>query len=338
MIAAQASAIPLPHVLIASEDDEVCHRIANMLASWRYPYVIVRDGRAALRMLTQDQPPSIAVVDLDLADITGLNVVHSTRQRYEQKRTWLMLLGAQASSRAIQMAAEAGADDFLLKPVEEFDFKVRLRVAERVQSLLHKLQQESEAVKFHSTHDPLTGLLNRDSLLKALFQETDRVQRMKTPLAYVLLDLDSFSTVNLTYGYEVGDKVLQELAGRIRRHLRSYDAAGRYGEDEFLIALPGCSSESILPMTDRMRRSVLDKPFEIGPERFHITASIGVAQSKGRSPLVVLREVERSLAQAKMEGRNCTRGVGEDVELAALTIETNPLLLRMPQLDLKKLN
>ncbi len=333
-----AVSLPLPHVLVATADKQARERITAMLDAWRYPHLLVEDGTAALRMLTQAQPPSIAVLDNQLPGFAGIQVIHAVRNRYDQSRTWLMLMGSQASTGDVRMASEAGADDFLLKPVEEFDFRVRLRVAERVQALMQQVHQQSEAVRFHATHDAMTGLLNRESMLKALFQETDRAQRMKTPLAYLLLDIDAFSGINLNYGYDLGDRLLQELAGRLKRHLRSYDLAGRYGEDEFLIALPGCAPDNLIPMAERMRKFVLDKPFDIGKERFNITASIGAAHSMGRSPLVVLREAERALAQAKMEGRNCIRESGSAPELNMTLHEPNPMLLRLPEVDPKKLN
>lgn len=101
-------------------------------------------------------------------------------------------------------------------------------------------------------------------MLNQLFPETDRVQRMRTPLTLLLLDLDRFSSVNFEYGYETGDKILQELANRFRRFLRSYDLIGRCGEDEFLIAMPGCTSEQALSMAVRLKQTVLQRPFSAG--------------------------------------------------------------------------
>jgi two-component system, cell cycle response regulator len=318
---------PTPQILLASADPQVSQRVVELLGNWQYPHCVVQDGPTALRALTAEDPPAIALLDNDLSGIDGVQVIQAVRQRYDQRQTWLMMMGAQADAGGVRTAAEAGADDFLLKPIDEFDFRVRLRVAERVQSLMWRVQQESEATRFHATHDPLTRLLNRDTMLKELFQETDRVQRMKTPLAYLLLDVDSFSLINLRHGYDSGDRLLHDLGSRLKRYLRSYDLACRYGEDEFLVALPGCSAPHLRQMAERMRKFVLDKPFDIGKDQVAITASIGAAHSRGRSPLVVLRELERSLAQAKMEGRNCIRDVGDDGDNAAGAAD--PLLLRV---------
>jgi two-component system, cell cycle response regulator len=298
---------PLPHVMVATNDPDAEKQLIALLDEWRYPHVLVKDGTSALRFLTHPQPPAIALIDLDLDSITGLQVIHSLRHRYQQSQTWLMLIGHHASAGGVRSAAEAGADDFVLKPLDTSDLRVRLRVAERVQVLAQRVRNEAEAARFHASHDTLTGLLGRESVLKELLRETDRVQRMNSSLAYLLMDLDSFSLVNFNYGYTVGDQILKELGHRLKRHLRSYDIAARYGEDEFLIALPGCPLESHMPMAERLRQAVLERPFNIDKDGIVISASMGITQSLGRSPLVVMREVERALATAKMEGRNCIR-------------------------------
>ena len=82
---------------------------------------------------------------------------------------------------------------------------------------------------------------------------------------------------------------------------------GRCGEDEFLLALPGCTLENAMLLAGRIRANILGRPFPVDNEATTLTASIGVAVSRGRSPLVVLREAERSLAEAKLSG-NCVRG------------------------------
>ncbi len=322
---------PLPHVLVATSAPETGSQMVALLDEWRYPHVLVEDGVSALRYLTHPQPPAIALIDSDLQSLSGLQVVHSVRQRYQQSQTWLMLMGNEASTGGIQMAAEAGADDFVLKPVVPSDLRVRLRVAERVQVLTQRVRAESEAARFHATHDSLTGLLSRETILKDLFRETDRVGRMNSPLAYLLVDLDSFSLINLNYGYSVGDQILKELGQRLRRHLRTYDLAGRYGEDEFLIGLPGCSADNQLPIAERMRKAVLERPFDIGKDRVLISASIGVAQSFGRSPLVVMRDAERALTQAKKEGRNCIRVAATPEGAESRPADSSPIMLRLSE-------
>jgi diguanylate cyclase (GGDEF)-like protein len=267
---------------------------------------------AGLKILTGQTPPGIALIDARLPMLNGIELAAEVKRRVTKRPAWTMLMSEQVDIATVSSATDAGIDDLVLKPIDIPDLRVRLRVAERVQALASQLDEQTNAVQFHASHDSLTGLWNRESLLNLLFPETDRVQRMRTPLTFLLLDLDHFSGVNLDYGYEAGDKLLQELANRFRRFLRSYDLIGRCGEDEFLIALPGCTSEQALSMAIRLKKTILQKPFAVGRDMLTLTASMGIAQSGGRSPLVVLREAERALSEAKRNGRNAILEFSKD--------------------------
>ena len=305
------STLAAPAILIGDADQEAAGHLRALLESWHYPVQVLAEGQAVLQRLMHPVPPAIAILDFDLPVLPAIDVVAEFRRRTQKHPVWTVLTSANASPEIIRMASDAGVDDFLLKPINELDLRVRLRTGERVQSIYSDLYTQMEAVRFHASHDRLTSLLNRKALLSKLFQETDRVQRMKTPLAMLLLDLDGFSQVNLDYGYAAGDRILKELAQRFKRYLRSYDMVGRCGEDEFLMGLPGCTPEEAITMAERLQRSVLQKPFQLQHDIVSITASIGLAQSNGRSPLVVLREAECALADAKLSGRNCVRAFGQ---------------------------
>ena len=294
-------------LLLGTGNRELGHRFGEILARLRYSVQPAGDGAEALRILQGPNPPEIALLDSGLSEQGGLELSAEVKRRFGNKHIWIMLLSATADPATVAAAADAGVDDLLLYSVSEADLHVRLTIAGRVQEMARQIETQAQAVSFHASHDHLTGLWNRESLLRLLFPETDRVQRIGTPLAFLLLDLDRFASVNTDYGYEAGDKILQELANRLRRYLRSYDLIGRCGEDEFLIALPGCNSSQALHLASRIRTILLRRPFDAGRCMVALTTSIGLAQSRGRSALVVLREAERALANAKLEGRNCER-------------------------------
>ncbi len=301
-------------ILLADADSGVTNHLGALLESWNYQVEILRDGATAYKRLNGPEPPAIAILDYELPSMKGFEVIAETRRRSRQHAVWLMLMSGTPDLEKIELANGAGVDDFLLKPVNEIDLLVRLRAAERVQHLHHELQEQMDAVRFHASHDSLTSLLNREAMMRILFQETDRVQRMRTPLTLMLIDLDNFSEVNIEYGYGTGDAVLREFAQRLKRYLRSYDILGRCGEDEFLIGLPGCLAEQAVIMAERLQSSVLEKPYHIHRDVFSVTASIGIGTSRGRSPLIVLREAERALGNAKLAGRNCVRYFGQAEE------------------------
>ncbi|MGB0125284.1 MAG: GGDEF domain-containing response regulator [Silvibacterium sp.] len=301
------SPLSAPRLLVGTNNRELGRHLGKVLNEFRYFVQLVEDGHEALRILLGPNPPEIVLLDSSLPGQNGLELAAELKRHPGKKQTWIMLLSSAADPATVAAAADAGVDDLLLCPVNEADLRVRLGVAGRVQELTRRPDLQTRAVSFHASHDHLTGLWNRESLLSLLFPETDRVQRIGTPLGFLMLDLDHFASINTDYGYEAGDKILQELANRLRRYLRSYDLIGRCGEDEFLIVLPGCNSAQALNLASRIRTVLLHRPFAAGRDMAMLTASIGVAQSRGRSPLVVLRETERALAYAKREGRNCER-------------------------------
>ncbi|MGC2298804.1 MAG: diguanylate cyclase [Acidobacteriaceae bacterium] len=302
-----------PIVLVGSSNSTTTDYLAAILESWHYQIEVAQNGTDVLGRLDSGNPPSIALLDMDMSAPDPAEVVWEVRRRQEQGRTWNILFSDRPNKERIRAALQCGADDYMVFATGAADFdanqlKVRIRVAERVIALTSRVQKQSAELRYHVTHDGLTGLWNREALLSLIFQETDRVQRMKTSLSLMLLDLDDFSRINHDYGYETGDRLLIELANRFRRQLRSYDLIGRCGEDEFLLALPGCDLDNAVLLAGRIRESILARPFPADHEATTLNASFGVAISRGRSPLVVLREAERALAEAKLAGKNCVRG------------------------------
>lgn len=184
---------------------------------------------------------------------------------------------------------------------------VRLGMVLAAQNRERELERLRERDATVGVTDPLTGVYNRSALLPLLFRETDRVQRMKTSLCLILMDIDDFGHWNVRLGTEVCDDLLAQTAGRVRRMLRSYDLLGRVGKDEFLTALPGCSAVNAMTLAERIRQEVFATPFEVSGKAIRLSACFAVASSQGRSPVVVLRELEEGLAVAKQDGPETIR-------------------------------
>lgn len=184
---------------------------------------------------------------------------------------------------------------------------VRLGMVLAAQNRERELERLRERDATVGVTDPLTGVYNRSALLPLLFRETDRVQRMKTSLCLILMDIDDFGHWNVRLGTEACDDLLAQTAGRVRRMLRSYDLLGRVGKDEFLTALPGCSAVNAMTLAERIRQEVFATPFEVSGKAIRLSACFAVASSQGRSPVVVLRELEEGLAVAKQDGPETIR-------------------------------
>lgn len=306
-------------ILLAEEDAEHSAQIQEHLRRMHYSVEVHSSGLIALQRLQEPDTPCMALLSSSLPQMTGLEVGLEIRRRSRRRQLWLMLMSANPTPDEVIMATNAGIDEFLVKPIDFQDFRMRIRTGERVQNLYAELSDSAMAMEFHCTHDPLTGTWRREAILDLIFKETDRVQRLQTPFSILQLDIDNFGDLNLKYSSNTGDTLLKLLANRLRRQLRSYDTLGRYAEDEFIIMLPGCSAKDAVAKAERVRLAVANRPFIVDGNAIPMTACFSVAASSGRSPLIVLRESERALSLAKRQGPNSVCIVGEITSIEPLS-------------------
>jgi diguanylate cyclase (GGDEF)-like protein len=158
-----------------------------------------------------------------------------------------------------------------------------------------------------ATRDRLTGVPNRESLLRTLAGEVERANRHSKPLSVAFMDIDRFKSINDNHGHRIGDAVLQQLAGLITSSIRSSDIFGRYGGEEFMLILPETTPEDALVLVEELREMVMRRPLSVASGVLvDATISIGVAGGHS-SELQVDRLVDAADAAmyvAKSEGRN----------------------------------
>jgi len=163
-----------------------------------------------------------------------------------------------------------------------------------------------EALKEQALKDGLTGLWNRKTIFAMLEREVCRAQRDRFPITLVMLDLDHFKSINDTYGHLTGDEVLREAASRLIDAMRTYDFAGRYGGEEFLVVLPSCPPHSGAYRAEDFRRAIADRPVLTKRGLLPVTCSLGVAAyDNTMPPEELIRRADEALYRAKSMGRNC---------------------------------
>lgn len=167
-------------------------------------------------------------------------------------------------------------------------------------------------------------LLSRDALVYALFCETDRAQRTKSPLALVHCGIDDWERWRTHLGENAFEAAVEEVAGRVGRLLRCYDSLGRVATGEFVLVLPGCDNVKAASMAERLIREVFGFPVA-GERRIQLAACFGIAASRRRSPFVVLRDADRAFHRAR------TRGAGA-IECFATESEPDAAAFLMPVL------
>src|SRR5580692_11470300 len=245
-------------ILIADDSIVSRHLLDATLRKWGYEVVVACDGVEAWNVLQDSEGPMVAILDWVMPGMTGPEVCRRVREREKEKDTYtyLLLLTSKSLREDLIEGMESGADDYITKPFDQHELKVRLRAGTRIIDLQRELVAAKDALREQAQKDFLTRIWNRSSILDILQRELVRGGREKRGVGVVLADLDHFKEVNDTYGHFAGDAVLREFARRMQSATRPYDAVGRYGGEEFLIVLPGCDAACTANQAEHMRAAL----------------------------------------------------------------------------------
>lgn len=173
-------------------------------------------------------------------------------------------------------------------------------------SLLERLQATENELKQLANEDYLTGLYNRRRFLELAEIEWNRAQRLRYPLALLMVDVDHFKLLNDRYGHAAGDDGLQHLAHILRQEVRQYDIVGRYGGEEFAILLPGTGAAAGQKIAERILERLSASTFGPNNTQIRMTVSIGLAEKTddctGLEHLLMV--ADQAMYRAKANGRN----------------------------------
>lgn len=294
--------------ILVAEDDTVTRRLLEkMLSAFGHEIVACADGNEAWAVLSTGDPPKMAVLDWIMPGRDGIEVCRAIRQQEEQRYTYIILLTGKNAKKDLLEGLEAGADDYIVKPFDPNELRVRIRTGARIVNLQEQLFNALRLSEFRATHDSLTGLLNRGALLDAIHRELARAGRELNPLGIFISDVDHFKKINDEWGHQIGDLVLRELAERLRSSLRTYDVVGRYGGEEFVGALPGCDLPEAAALAERLRLRITDSPIPTPQGPVSCTMSFGVTALDcwdDQDLDALLRQADAALYRAKKGGRN----------------------------------
>ena len=303
--------------ILIAEDDAVSRMILRRaVEKVGHECLAAEDGDDAWELYRKTPDVDAIISDWMMPGMDGLELCRKIRSEERDGYTYFIFLTALGDRDHLLMGLEAGADDYLSKPLDRDELQVRLISARRVTQLHRRLAYQNDELETlnrklfeQSREDPLTRLGNRLRLREELEALRGRVERYGHNYSAVLFDVDYFKLYNDRYGHLAGDEVLQKVANTIIDQCRRGDTAYRYGGEEFLIVLPEQSLESAAAIADRLRRAVEDLriPHEAKDPPGVVTISAGVAalpagESKNADDL--LTEADEALYRAKKSGRN----------------------------------
>ncbi|MBC8168077.1 MAG: diguanylate cyclase [Bryobacteraceae bacterium] len=293
-------------ILIADDSLFTRRLLEETLRGWSFDVVPASDGTEAMKILSEPNAPSIAILDWMMPGFTGPELCRLIRQKAIEPYTYIILLTSRTEKDDVVAGMDSGADDYLTKPFDRHELKVRLRAGTRIVELQEELLSTREALREQATRDHLTQIWNRSAILETLSRELARSKRDGKPVGVVMGDIDHFKTINDTWGHGMGDKALKESARRISASLRPYDSVGRYGGEEFLIVLPGTNLPDAAWLADRVRLSIRNEAIHAEGTSIQVSCSFGCTSGTGGeiSQDDLIRIADDALYAAKRGGRD----------------------------------
>lgn len=294
-------------------DDDLVTRtvIQKYLNKAGFDVTLAGNGAQALSVL-DDRFFPIVLTDWVMPELTGLQLCETIRKKKTDSYVFIILVTSRDAKTDIVSGLEAGADDYLTKPIHPAELVARINTGIRILRLEKSLKQANDEIRLLSITDALTGCYNRVYLGERFPQEINRAARYNHPLSVVLADMDNFKKINDTYGHQIGDTVLKTFSTCLLEQIRGQvDWAVRYGGEKFLIVLPETNCEGAIVFAERLRRATENLSIRYAENQIRITASFGGAcadfghrKFSGMSLEILINHADDLLCRSKRDGRN----------------------------------
>lgn len=310
MTTVDTTSYPLPRILVVEDDPLARTILSAILTKEGYSFALASNGQEAIDKYSDEFFP-IIISDLLMPEMDGLELCRLIRSMKISRYIYIILVTGQDSREDVIAGLDAGADDYIIKPIHQAELRARLKGARRILDLESNLKSSMAEIHELSIRDQLTGAFNRVYMDHQLAQELTRCNRYHRPLSVIMCDLDHFKAVNDNYGHLAGDEVLRSCVDIITSSLRrGIDWVARYGGEEFVIVLPETDQVGAQILAERLRSKIACTPVDVVGCEIDITASFGsatVVPSFSDSPRYmeqVLQLADSCLYQAKNCGRN----------------------------------
>ena len=290
-------------ILVADDSMVVRAVLRRQLEADGHTVVEAVDGEEAITAC-REQHPDVILLDVEMPVLDG----HATLERLKAdpglRDIPVVFLTGRVDTADVVTGLRLGAHDYLRKPFETNELMARVSAALRTKWLQDELRARNAELDRVSRIDMLTNIYNRRHLDEYLRRAIAAARRHDRTVGVLLVDIDHFKDVNDKYGHLSGDQVLKEVAARLQSTMRTEDALGRWGGEEFIAVLSETPSASVGVIAERMRQSIAGAPFGLDDgSQIRVTVSVGHVSGTDDAEILVHR-ADDALYVAKAEGRN----------------------------------
>lgn len=308
-------------LLIVDDDAINLDQLQQNVREWGYDIETAGNGLEAWNVIETCPEPMLIIADWVMPKMDGVELCRRLRAFQPHHLRYIIMLTVRSEKSDIAAGLDAGADDYLTKPVHLKELQSRLSVGRRVLEYQYKLELLTEELMRTNQElhrmvaiDGLTCIANRRHFEQRCEEEWRRATRDETPLSLIMMDIDYFKKYNDTFGHLMGDECLKKVAEVLAATaVRAGDLAARYGGEEFAVLLPNTDSVGAAVVAEALRSAISALQIEhSGSPLTIVTVSVGVStaypcREESQSPEVLLERADRALYRAKAAGRNNVR-------------------------------
>lgn len=285
-------------VLIVDDSVTQLEILKQILLKLKLNVLTAQNGLEALNIIenNRDKIPLI-LTDYNMSKMDGMQLVFKLRENYEKDELGIIVLSASDSLDIPIQFLKIGANDYITKPYNEIE------VITRVNSNLGILEL-FQATKDLANKDFLTNLYNRRFFFETGNKTFEKAKNKNKNIAVVMCDIDKFKSINDTYGHDVGDIAICEVARILNMNLRSTDLLARFGGEEFCILLENISFEEVQVLFEKIRAKFESNTLEVTNHHLTFTISIGVCYGLKSNLEAMIKTADEGLYFCKNNGRN----------------------------------
>jgi len=295
-----------PVILVVDDTESNIDILVELLGD-DYEVMVSLDGEGALE-IAQEDDIDLILLDIMMPEMDGYEVCNRLKEKEKTKHIPIIFLTAKSDEDSIEKAYDVGGTDYVTKPFRPKELLARVKKELTMQKLIQDLQQTQKELQELSVTDPMTKLYNRRYFSDLSLELVELTKRNNHELSLIMLDIDKFKNVNDTYGHDVGDEVIVDLATTLANEKRKTDIAFRIGGEEFVLLLPNTSSDGAEILAQKIRKIIESSAVNLDDnQQLKYTISLGVSIfniNKDIDLQSVVKRADEALYEAKETGRN----------------------------------
>jgi len=286
------------NLLVVDDSKVYLNTVKDMLEKMKFNVFTASNGEEALEILKNSGKDfKLVLTDFHMPKMDGMELTMKIREEYDKDRLSIIVLSANDSSDISSQFISVGANDFLNKPYTQAE------VAIRINSNLELLEL-FEKTRDMANKDFMTGAYNRRYFFEAGEKIYEKAKSDKKNLAVAMLDIDKFKNINDTYGHDIGDIAIKEVANILKSNLKETDLMARFGGEEFCVLLENRTQEEVKELFEKIRKAFEDNIIETENHKIQYTTSIGIFYGIDDSLEAMIKKSDDGLYYCKNNGRN----------------------------------